>query len=340
MAFYSVHEPVDLNDGGIPPHLNSTLSGRYGVQTLLGVGRTSRVYQARRFPSGEHVAVKVLREHCNTKENLERLKWEGDVLACLTDSEYFLRPLDYVGASKDAYLVTEKAGGHTLAKVIKDFGRLSLLDSLDVSIQLAEALNSLHNLGYLHGSLTSEDIMVERCNNRYALKIVDLDSISSVDPATAQPPAMLGEATFDYMSPEQAMNGRLDKRTDVYIFGLLFYEMLTGRRPFFGSSPIELLNARLSTKPESVTALLGGIEYGDVLDQIVDLTLASDKNHRFQNLIDIHEMLSRIWNLLTGRPYVSPRKMLDAGAYDQIELNNPGNSCGWLQKIASLFKCA
>lgn len=338
MAFYSVHEPTDLNDGGIPPHLNSTLSGRYGVQTLLGVGRTSRVYQARMLPTGESVAVKVLREHCNTSENLERLKWEGDVLSALTDSEYFLRPLDYMGAPKDAYLVTEKAGGQTLAKVIKDFGRLSLLDSLDVSIQLIEALNCLHNLGYVHGSLTSEDIMVERCNNRYAVKIVDLDSITSMDPAKPQPPVILGEAAYEYMSPEQAMNGRLDKRTDVYIFGLLFYEMLTGRRPFFGSSPIELLNARLSEQPETVTALLGGIEYGDVLDQIVDLTLASDKNQRFQNLHDVQAMLTKIWSLLTGRNYVSPRKMLDAGAYNQIELNNPAQSGGWMQKIASLFK--
>ncbi len=338
MAFYSVHEPTDLNDGGTPPHLNSTLSGRYGVQTLLGVGKTSRVYQARMLPSGEPVAVKVLREHCNTSENLERLKWEGDVLSSLTDSEYFLRPLDYVGAPKDAYLVTEKAGGQTLAKVIKDFGRLSLLDSLDVCIQLAEALNCLHNLGYVHGSLTSEDVMVERCNNRYAVKIVDLDSIVSMDPAKAQPPALLGEAAYEYMSPEQALNGRLDKRTDVYIFGLLFYEILTGRRPFFGSSPIELLNARLSGQPETISSLASGIEYGDVLDQIVDLTLAADKNQRFQNLNDIHTMLSKIWSLMTGRAYVSPRKMLDAGAYDQIELNNPGNAGGWMQKIASLFR--
>ncbi|MDZ4832546.1 MAG: serine/threonine-protein kinase [Candidatus Melainabacteria bacterium] len=338
MAFYSVHEPVDLNDGGIPPHLNSTLSGRYGVQTLLGVGRTSRVYEARVFPSGEQVAVKILREHCNTSENLERLKWEGEVLNSLVDSEYFLRPIDFAVDGNSGYLVIEKAQGHTLAKVLKDFGRLSLLDSIDVGIQIIEALNCLHQLGYVHTSLTAEDIMLQRCNNRYSVKIVDLDSTCSMTSPATKPMPMIGEGTFDYMSPEQAMNGRLDVRTDVYIFGLLFYEMLTGRRPFFGSNPVELLNARFSTKPESITAILGGIEYGIVLDDIIDRTLAPESNKRFRDLNDIDLMLSKIWKLLTGRDYVTPRKMLDAGAYDEIELNNSGQSASWMQKIASLFK--
>ncbi len=336
MPSYSVYEPVDLNDGGIPPHLNSTLSGRYGIQTLLGVGRTSRVYEARVFPSGEKVAVKVLREHCNTSENLDRLKWEGDVLSSL-DSEYFLRPIDYVGAERDAYLVTEKANGHTLAKVLRDFGRLSLLDSLDVSIQIAEALMCLHNLGYVHGNLTTEDIMVERCNNRYAVKIVDLDSTSSLDSSAPQPGAMFGESTrFEYMSPEQAMNGNVDLRTDVYIFGLLFYEMLTGRRPFFGASPIDLLNARFASTPEKITEVLGGIEYGDAIDQIIDFTLAPQKNQRFENLHEIHDVLCTLWTRLIGKDYVSPRNMTYAGAYDQIELSAPARS-NWLQKIAGLF---
>lgn len=338
MAFYSVHEPVDLNNGGVPPHLNSTLSGRYGVQALLGVGSTSRVYEARVFPSGEQVAVKVLREHCNTSENLERLKSEGDILACLTDSEFFLQPLDYVSAAKDGYLVTEKAGGHALAKVIKDFGRLSLLDSIDVGIQIAEAIQCLHDRGYLHTSLTTEDIMVERCNSRYAVTIVDLDSVISMSHAQTRKAPLLGETTFDYMSPEQAMSGRLDVRTDVYIFGLIFYEMLTGRRPFFGSSPMELMNARCSTKPERVTEILGDIEYGGTLEQLIDLTLEPGANNRFQNLIEVREMLAKIWSMLTGKPYVSPRKMLDSGAYEQIELNNPAPRSGWMQKIASLFK--
>jgi serine/threonine-protein kinase len=337
MVSYSVHEPVDLNDGGTPPHLNTTLSGRYGVQTLLGVGRTSRVYKARVFPSGEQVAVKVLREHCNTKEDLERLKWEGEVLASL-DSAYFARPIDFGVSNRETYLVTESVAGHTLAKIIKDFGRLSLLDALDVGIQLTEALQCLHDNRIIHGSFNTTDIMLERCQKRYLIKLVDLDSTVAIESSGLQQLPVFGEGcSFDYMSPEQASGEGVDEQTDIYVFGLVFYEMLCGRRPFYGASPFELLNARFSTRPESVSAIVGGIEHGDVLDEIVSMTLAADRRNRFHNIGEVRQMLISLWTALTGERYVNPRH-LDTTSGAMLEETCWSSKKSFLENVAGLFR--
>jgi len=335
MVSYTVHEPVDLNDGGIPPHLNTTLGGRYGMQTLLGVGRTSRVYQARVFPSGEQVAVKVLREHCNTKEDLDRLRWEREVLSSLK-SDYFARAIDFNVSHKETYLVTETVPGHTLAKLLKDYGRLPVLDCIDIGIQLAEALQVLHDNHLVHGSFNTTDIMLARCGNRYSMKLVDLDSTTSIESSGLQPLPMFGEGTsFDYMSPEQAVGAGVDTRTDTYVFGLVFYEMLAGRRPFFGACALELLGARVNKKPESLRSILGTLEYEDIFEEIVSMTLAPDRHHRFNNIGEVRHILVSLWKILTGEDYVHPKLAATTGSA-RVE-NVPIAKPGFLENITRIF---
>lgn len=332
---YSVHEPIDLNDGGSPPHLNSTISGRYGVQKLLGVGRTSRVYQARIFPSGEEVAVKVLRENCNTREDLERLQWEGQVLSSLVDSGYFTRPIDIGISNQDAFLVTEPVRGQTLAAVLKTFGHLQFQDAIDVAIQLTEALQCLHDRQIIHGSFSTNDIILDATGPRFKVKVIDLDSAVQIGAVT--PCAMVSEGVcFDYMSPEQTNGASVDVRTDVYIFGLIFYEMLTGRRPFYGSSPFELLNARFTTKPQSILSTVDGIECGDVVEGILGTALEADPAKRFGSVSEIRDTLLEIWKIHTGQPYCSAAVANLAG--QSVCAEDPPSKPNLLEKIVNWFR--
>ncbi len=334
VSIFSMHEQIDLNDGGNPPHLNQRIGDKYGIYTMLGAGKSSRVYGARVFPTGEEVAVKVLRENCNTSEDFQRLKWETEVLSSVS-SEYFPRLIDFGVSSNESYLVTEIVRGETLSKLLRDYGRLAYRDALDVAIQLGQALEHLHSHGIVHASFSTADIMLQRLGNRLALTLVDLDSTTDSRSGVPQRLPLFGEGTsFEYMSPEQAKGESVDFSTDVYIFALVFYELLAGKRPFCGSTPVDMLNARFVDKPESIFNIVGEVEYHESLDQIFASALDPERRNRIESMSDFCELLETIWQLTCGYPYVNPR----------IEYRNPTTpventkaSTTWIQKLMSFF---
>ena len=223
----------------------STLTGRrlgaYHVYERIGAGGMGEVYRARDTKLGRDVAIKILPHHFTSEpERLARFEREARVLASLNHPHigaiYGLEDADGVRA-----LVLELVNGETLAERIVR-GPIPLNDALAIARQIADALEAAHEKGIVHRDLKPANIKVTTDN---VVKVLDfgLAKAASSDGATAdltQSPTItvggtrdgviLGTAT--YMSPEQATGRPADKRADVWAFGVVLYEMLTGRRAF------------------------------------------------------------------------------------------------------------
>ena len=244
----------------------SALTGRrlgaYQVHARIGAGGMGEVYRARDTKLGRDVAIKILPPHFTSDpERLARFEREARVLASLNHPHigaiYGLEDADGVRA-----LVLELVDGETLADRIAR-GPIPLNDTLTIARQIADALEAAHEKGIVHRDLKPANIKITPDG---VVKVLDfgLAKMASSDAVTVdltQSPTLtvggtkegviLGTAT--YMSPEQAKGRPADKRADVWAFGVVLYEMLTGRRAFEGETISEVLAKVIEREPDWTT---------------------------------------------------------------------------------------
>src|SRR5262245_55435243 len=243
--------------------------GPYEVSSLLGSGGMGEVYRARDAKLNRDVALKILPDSFATDvERLARLKREAQLLASLNHPNigaiYGFEDSDLSTSSGQAgvpALVLELVEGPTLADRIAE-GPLPLDEVLAIAKQIAEALEAAHEQGIIHRDLKPANIKVTPDSR---VKVLDFGLAKAMEPSiavagdvTASPtitsPAMtqmgiiLGTAA--YMSPEQAKGRPADRRSDIWAFGCVLYEMLTGRRAFEGGDVSDTLAAVLRAEPD------------------------------------------------------------------------------------------
>jgi serine/threonine protein kinase len=236
-----------------------TRLGVYEVTGLLGVGGMGEVYRATDTKLGRKVAIKTLpAELASDKDRLARFEREAKLLAALNHphiaSVYSLDEHDGT-----LYLAMELVEGETLEAKLKR-GALPIDEAIRLGLQIAEALEAAHGRGVVHRDLKPANVMVTRDG---VVKVLDfgLAKAFSVDPhrtiagyspalslAMTQQGLVIG--TAGYMSPEQASGQATDQRTDIWAFGVLLYEMLTGTPMFSGESVPHILAAVLKTEPD------------------------------------------------------------------------------------------
>jgi eukaryotic-like serine/threonine-protein kinase len=224
---------------------SSSRLGPYEILSPLGAGGMGEVYRARDTTLNREVALKVLLDaFILDPDRLARFKREAQVLAALNHPNiaaiYGFEASGHVQA-----LVLELVDGPTLADRIAQ-GPISLDDALPIARQIAEALEAAHEQGIIHRDLKPANI---KLRSDGAVKVLDFGLAKAMEPApgiranvTASPtvttPAMTGMGvmlgTAAYMSPEQAKGRTADKRSDLWAFGCVLYEMLTGKRAFEG----------------------------------------------------------------------------------------------------------
>jgi serine/threonine protein kinase len=234
-------------------HIGQQL-GCYKILSLLGAGGMGEVYQARDTKLGRDVAIKVLpAAFVNDAERVARLQREARLLASLNHPNiaiiYGLEQFD--GAH---YLVMELVSGKTLAERISK-GALPMNQALNLAGQIAEALEAAHEKGVIHRDLKPANMKV---TPEGRVKVLDFGLAKaftgdggqdlSQAPTLSEEGKILG--TPAYMSPDQARGLPVDKRTDIWAFGCVFYEMLTGRTPFAGHTVSDTLAAVLEREPD------------------------------------------------------------------------------------------
>ena len=238
-----------------PPALVGRRLGVYQVQALVGAGGMGEVYRARDTRLGRDVAIKILpREWMADSQRLVRFEREARALASLSHANiatiHGIEEHDGIRA-----LVLELVEGDTLADRIRA-GPISVEESLAIARQIANALDAAHEKGIVHRDLKPANIKVTPAG---VVKVLDF-GLAKLDPAgpRAESPTLSLErthagtiaGTVPYMSPEQARGLEVDKRTDVWAYGCVVYEMLTGRSAFGRSTPTDTLAAVIHSDPD------------------------------------------------------------------------------------------
>ena len=238
-----------------------TTLGPYTVTAKIGEGGMGEVYQARDTKLDRDVALKVLPEaFTSDPDRLARFEREAKVLASLNHTNigsiYGLEEAEGVKA-----LVLELVEGPTLADRIKQ-GPIPVDEALPIAKQIAEALEAAHEQGVIHRDLKPANVKVKADGT---VKVLDFGLAKAFQPDAGSDPSesptvtaaaatlqgvILGTAA--YMSPEQASGKTVDKRSDIWSFGAVLFEMLTGTRPFQGETVAHVVAAVLNTEPDWV----------------------------------------------------------------------------------------
>jgi Tol biopolymer transport system component len=235
--------------------------GPYRIERFLAAGGMGEVYGAHDTKLGRQVAIKILPDSfTHDPERLARFRREAHVLAALNHPHigaiYGLEE-----ANGRQFLVLELIDGETLADRLAR-GRLSVDDALAIARQIADALESAHEKGIVHRDLKPSNVALTHDGTVKVLdfglaKITDAEDGASVDRTIASPGMETGVGvilgTAAYMSPEQARGRRADKRSDIWAFGCVLYEMLTGKPAFGGEDVADTLAAVLRGAPDWTT---------------------------------------------------------------------------------------
>jgi serine/threonine-protein kinase len=270
-----------------------TSLGSYEVLGPLGAGGMGEVYRARDRKLGREVAIKILPEaFAQDAMRLTRFDREARMLASVNHPALAaIYGLEESGSIR--YIVMELVPGETLSETLAR-GPLPLRDALSVARQIAEALEAAHERGIVHRDLKPSNIKI---TPQGRVKVLDLglakamdakaeDSRDSSDSPTLQldetrPGMIVG--TIEFMSPEQARGKPVDKRTDVWAFGCVLFEMLSGRRAFTGETPSDIL-ADILTKEPDWKALPASTP--PRVRELLERCLQKDPNRRLRDIGD------------------------------------------------------
>jgi serine/threonine protein kinase len=258
--------------------IGRTISNRYKVYDKVGSGGMAEVFLARDLQSGEIVALKILREQFTEGEDyIERFEREAKSATKLNHPNICLSK-DYGQEDDVYYMVMEYVEGKTLSSVIEEKGPLSIQETVSYVIQISKALEHAYERGLVaHRDIKSQNIMVTASGQ---VKLMDFGIAKSKDFATM---TSVGSfvGTPEYMSPEQAQGEKVDKRSDIYSLGVVFYEALAGEVPFESDTPWGVLNMHINKEPFPLINLRKDIPK-DLVDLIVRM-MAKDLDERFQN---------------------------------------------------------
>ncbi len=226
------------------------IANRYQLMEKLGQGGMGEVYRGLDTLTQSPVAIKNLRAiNSSDPEILERFRREGSVLRDLNHPN-IVKMLDMIQHDDAYYLVMEYIEGGDLASLLKTQGKLSVPHAIKLALELADALSRAHHLGIIHRDIKPANVLIAP-NGTPRLTDFGVARIEAEDRLTGTGVAV---GTLDYMPPE-AINGEaVDTRADIWAFGVMLYEMLTGHRPFAGETTMSLLTNILMLPVPSLVA--------------------------------------------------------------------------------------
>jgi eukaryotic-like serine/threonine-protein kinase len=281
------------------PLTPGTKFGPYEIQSPLGAGGMGEVYRARDTRLGRDVALKILPESfAREADRLHRFEQEARAVAALNHPN-ILAIFDTGQSDGAPFLVSELLEGETLRMVL-DRGALSQRKAIDYGVQIAQGLAAAHEKGIVHRDLKPENIFVTKDARIKILdfglaKLAQKASAATSDGATmtSSHTAMgVVMGTASYMAPEQVRGEPADPRTDIFAFGAVLYEMLSGKRAFRRDTPAETMTAVLKDDPPELTD--PGRSVSPALDRIVRRCLEKDPEQRFQSAKDLSFALSAL----------------------------------------------
>ena len=284
--------------------------GPYQIEAPLGAGGMGEVYKATDTRLDRTVAIKVLPEHVAADPELkQRFEREARTVAAL-NHPHICTLYDIGREGETDFLVMEYLDGETVAQRLEK-GALPLDQALQVAIAIADALDKAHRQGIVHRDLKPGNIMLTKAGAKLLdfglAKLKPTEQAGGLSALPTQPANLTQEGailgTFQYMAPEQLEGQEADARTDIFAFGAVVYEMVTGKKAFEGKSQASLIAAILERDPPPMSDLQAMSPA--LLDSVVKTCLAKDPEGRWQSAGDVGRQLEFIQG--GSRPSVAAR---------------------------------
>lgn len=273
-----------------PADLSDCLPARYNVLSLLGEGGAGAVYLARDSILDKVVAVKKLHNTASQSQAV-RFHREAKVLATLNHAN-IMSALDFgLTEKQEPYLVLDYVKGESLSSWLEQNGPMAIDPALSLFIELADGLAHAHKKGVVHRDIKPSNIMLvedEKSDQRTG-RIVDFGLAREMEGNQELTRPGVGLGTPKYMPPEQIQGLQTDERSDIYSFGCLMFEVLTGTPVFSADSQLAMMSLHLNDPPATVAARLSEMEMDfnpeDIagLDKIITRSLSKSADDRFRD---------------------------------------------------------
>jgi eukaryotic-like serine/threonine-protein kinase len=267
--------------------INRIFDTRYVIKRKLGSGGMADVYLAEDQELGRRVALKLLDDrHASDEQFVERFRREAQSAAGLNHPS-IVSIFDRGQAEGTYYIAMEYLDGRTLKELLIRNGPTPPAIAIDYARQILGALAFAHRNGIVHRDIKPHNIIV-RPDGR--LKVTDFGIARSGASQMTEAGSIVG--TAQYLSPEQARGAPVDPRSDLYSLGIVLYEMLTGKVPFTGDTPVEIAMKHLSQVPEPPSTLRPEVPHD--LDAVVMRALAKDPDQRYGSAEEMDADLARV----------------------------------------------
>ena len=280
------------------------LGGRYRVENELGRGGMAKVYRGQDTVLGRTVAIKILApQYAEDQGFVQRFRREAQAAARISN-QTIVSVFDTGSDDGVHFIVMEYVEGRTLADYLTGGGRIMPDRAIDIAIDVARALEAAHAQGVIHRDIKPGNIMLDGQGD---VKVTDfgIARVTATAETVAQTAAVLGTAS--YLSPEQAQGQPVDVRSDIYSLGCVLFEMVTGRPPFPGDSPVTVASKHVLEQPTPPSQINGDVSPD--LDAVILRALAKNPANRYQSATEMREDLERVKR---GHP-VEATPLLPAG---------------------------
>ncbi|RDW17884.1 Stk1 family PASTA domain-containing Ser/Thr kinase [Oceanobacillus chungangensis] len=262
------------------------LNDRYKIDKKIGGGGMANVFLARDTILDRDVAVKALRmEYANDQEFIARFDREAQSASSLSHPN-IVNIFDVGGEDHVMYIVMEYVDGMTLKEYIQLHGSIEVSEALDIMRQLTSAIAHAHDNDIVHRDIKPQNILIDKFGQ---IKVTDFGiAVALSATSLTHTNSILG--SVHYLSPEQARGGLATKKSDIYSIGIVLFELLTGKIPFSGQSPVSIALKHLQSNTPSVRRFNQDIPQS--VENIVLKATAKDPFHRYQSIYEMEEALA------------------------------------------------
>ena len=269
--------------------MSKLLAGRYELIEKIGEGGMAVVYKAKDRLLNRYVAIKILRpEFTQDEQFLDSFKRESQAAAGLQHPN-IVSIYDVGRTGNINFIVMELVDGRPLSDFIKEKGRLDYKTTIDIAKQMASALSIAHKHQIIHRDVKPHNIMI---TSDGVAKLTDFGIARAVSNATMVADTSKIIGSVHYFSPEQARGAYVDERSDIYSLGIVMFEMLTGRVPFDGETPVEVALKHINDDVPSPAKLVPGIP--PALDKVVLKATDKYQTERYKSADEMLEALKNV----------------------------------------------
>ena len=324
--------------------------GRYRIVSKIGEGGMGEVYLAEDAKLGRQIALKILpAKVASDADRMLRFEHEAKSASALNHPN-IITIYEINDEEGELFIAMEYVDGQTLAKKIKS-RELDLRQTLDAAIQIAAALTAAHEANVIHRDIKPDNIILRPDGLVKVLdfglakltektSVYDLEALSTL--VKTSPGLIMG--TVGYMSPEQARGKSVDGRSDIFSFGSMLYEMLSGKRPFTGENEVDVIASIIHREPEPIADFAPNTPYE--LETLIRKTLRKNREERYQSMPEILADLKDIRERLTseinaGRSQTNTRDLNHAkitGEGFERPLTTGGHSLGVANSLPEMIR--